>query len=396
VSRFEDYAQFVKLVRAEDGDWQSVPVTLKEQDAKLLLETRHRKAELDTIQGIMQFPLLVERDHQLVLLQNGYDRQSGLFITNPAPVAEVSLATAVQSLRALLDDYSFQSDGDFSRALASFLTPALKFGGFINGPIPIDVGEADESQAGKSFRQTLVPALYNHRMTILTVSRGGVGSLDERLYEALIRGKSFIQIDNVRGKLDSQVLESLVTAHGEFSSRAAFIRNTPVDCSKAMLFVSSNGFMTTPDLANRSSIIRLRRQPGHIWRTYAGLDLRQHIQAHLADYQGAVMAVIRQWHAQGKPRTEETRHSFQDWCQILDWIVQNVLMEAPLLDGHESAKLRCTNPHLSFIRQVALAVEATGRLETPFSASNIVELCEQQDIQIPGLRATNTKMLRPN
>ena len=122
-------------------------------------------------------------------LQNGFDCESGLFIASEVDVAEMSADEGAARLKDLLADYQFQSPGDFSRALASFLTPALKFGGFINGPIPIDVGEADDSQAGKSFRQTLVPALYNHSMSIVTVPNRGVGSLDESISQALIRGK---------------------------------------------------------------------------------------------------------------------------------------------------------------------------------------------------------------
>ncbi len=386
VSRFEDYARFGRLQRREEGEPQFAPATLTEKMAKLLLETRQRRTELDTIRGVLQFPLQVERDGQLVTLQQGFDCESGLFIASSEPVVEMSAADGAGLLKDLLADYQFQSDGDLSRALASFLTPALKFGGFIDGPIPIEVAEADDSQAGKSYRQTLVPALYNHKMTVLAVPHRGVGSLDESIDQAMIRGKPFIQIDNLRGKLDSQKLEALVTANGEFNARAAYTPNASVDASKVMFFVSSNGFEATRDLANRSFIIRQRKRPGHIWRTFDGRNLRQHIEAHLPQCQGAVMAVIREWHAQGKRRTGITEHSFQDWAQPLDWMVTQQMHEAPLLQGHAEAKVRVTNPHLSFLRQLFLRMEANNRLGTPITASRIVELCEQETITIPGLR----------
>lgn len=386
VSRFEDYARFVRVVRREGGEQESVPVAMTEQTTKLLLESRQRKEELDSIRGVLQFPLVVQRSGQLVCLQRGFDSETGLFIASADPVVEMTAQRGAQRLKDLLEDYQFQSPGDRSRALASFLTPALKFGGFIGGPIPIDVAEADDSQAGKSYRQTLVPALYNHKMSVLAVPKKGVGSLDEGICQALIRGKPFVQIDNLRGKLDSQLLESLVTANGEFNARAAYTTNTVVDASKTMFFVSSNGFEATTDLANRSSIIRQRKRPGHIWRNFNGRNLREHIEANLPIYQGAVLAIIREWHTRGRLRTSVTDHAFQDWAQILDWIVRNVLEEAPLLDGLAEAKGRVTNPQRSFLRQVLLKLESGGRLGTPVSATNIVELCEQESIAIPGLR----------
>lgn len=391
VSRFEDYARFGRITRRDDGEPAFIPTPLTEKTAKLLLETKHRREGLDTIKGVLQFPLLVEREGRLVPLPQGFDPVSGLFIASAEAPVEMSAAEGTARLRDLLADYQFQTEGDLSRALASFLTPALKFGGFIDGPIPIDVAEADDSQAGKSYRQTLVPALYNHKMVVLAVTKKGVGSLDESIDQALIRGKPFIQIDNLRGKLDSQKLEALVTANGEFNARAAYTPNASVDVSKVMFFVSSNGFEATRDLANRSSIIRQRKRPGHLWRSFDGRNLREHIETHLPVYQGAVWAILREWQAQGKLRTTITGHSFQDWAQILDWILQHILGAAPLLAGLEEAKNRVANPHLSFLRQVCLRLEANNRLNTPVSATNLVELCEQESIGIPGLRHDATE-----
>jgi len=297
----------------------------------------------------------------------------------------------VRLLVDLLNDYEFLSEGDRSRAVASFLTPALKFSGFINGPIPIDVAEADDSQAGKSFRQTLVPALYNHQMAIVTTTSRGVGSIDESIDGQLIKGSPFIQIDNLRGKLNSQRLESIITASGEYSARAAYTRNTTVDTSKFMFFISSNGFEATIDLANRSSIIRQRRRPGHQWRTFEGRNLRDHIRANLPRYQGAVVAVVRAWHQQGKRQTATTAHSFQSWAQILDWIVQNLFRLAPLLDGMSAAQARVTSPQLSFLRQVVLRWVAMPRHTDTLTATMIFTFCDDEGIEIPGLRATNNE-----
>lgn len=391
VSRFEDHARFILVRPGPQGEPISIPTSLSEQQARLLLESRHRRQLLPTIRGLLKFPLLVERNGELVALHPGFDCATGLFIESRAAVEEVPLAEAVGLLLDLLADYEFHSDGDRSRAVASFLTPALKFSGLIDGPIPIDVAEADDSQAGKSFRQTLVPALYNHAMAILATSSRGVGSIDEAMDAQLIKGSPFIQIDNLRGKLVSQRLESIITANGEYIARAAYTANTTVDTAKVMFFISSNGFEATVDLANRASIIRQRKRPGHQWRTFAGRNLREHIKANLPRYQGAVAAVVREWHRQGKPRTDTTGHSFQSWAQPLDWIVQNLFRLPPLLNGLSEARDRAASPNLSFLRQIVLRWVASPRHTDSPTATMIVALCDEESIEIPGLRATNNE-----
>ena len=63
-----------------------------------------------------------------------------------------------------------------------------------------------------------------------------------------------------------------------------------------------------------------------------GMDVMAYVRGRYTYYLAGIYAVIRQWHAQGKPRTNENRHDFQEWCQVLDWIVQYVLGEAPLFE----------------------------------------------------------------
>ena len=49
-------------------------------------------------------------------------------------------------------------------------------------------------------------------MTCLVAKlKGGVGGFDESLAQQLINGRPFIQFDNVRGVIDSQYLEAILT-----------------------------------------------------------------------------------------------------------------------------------------------------------------------------------------
>jgi hypothetical protein len=85
------------------------------------------------------------------------------------------------------------------------------------------------------------------------------------------------------------------------------------------------------------------------------------------------------------PRTNENRHSFVDWAQINDWIVQNIFNEAPLLDGHEDAQNRVQDSALTFARLLAIEVSNRNQLGIPLTATEIFDICENADIPIPGL-----------
>jgi hypothetical protein len=205
----------------------------------------------------------------------------------------------------------------------------------------------------------------------------------------LVKGRVFIQFDNVRGKLDSQYLESFLTAEGTFPARIPYHGTITVDPSKFIVFISSNGFEATKDLTNRASIIRIRKKESFQFRTLQGKDLVQLVLEWQAILMGSVFAVVQEWYRQGQHKTNETRHDFREWCQVLDWIMQNIFHEAPLMDGHEAAKQRAANPNLSFVRVVAIKLNERNRLNQHTSASEIAEICLEEDIEIPGLGAEN-------
>ena len=109
---------------------------------------------------------------------------------------------------------------------------------------------------------------------MVTKKGGGVGSMEETFNDHLVKGRVFIQFDNVRGKLDSQYLESFLTADGPFSCRIPYHGSVSIDPSKFIVFISSNGFEATKDLANRASIIRIRKREGFQYRNLNGLNIR--------------------------------------------------------------------------------------------------------------------------
>jgi hypothetical protein len=357
------------------------PSKLPLDDAKAMMAATEARELLPSIASVVRCPVLAETaSGEVVILGQGYHEESGglLVVAGDTP-PQVPAAEAAEALRWLLEEFHFESEGDRSRAVAALVTPALRIGGFLRGNIPVDVAEADQSQAGKGYRHDMVAALYNEGCYLVTARNGGVGGVDESFAAALISGRPFIRLDNIRGRLDSQHLEAFLTSPGLFPARIPHRGEALIDPKRFLLQMSSNGLEATRDLANRASICRIRKRPGFQHRdTLAELQRRQPY------FLGAVFGLVAGWIGSGKPRSKDCRHDFRDWCQVLDWIVQKLAGCAPLMEGHEAAQERVSNPALSWLRAVALAVEAEKRLGAPLIASELVEVCELHAVAIPG------------
>ena len=379
-SDFEAVATLYKPSRSGGND----RTTCSESTAKLIAKAAAFTNALPPICVLTRCPVLILRGPNLVQV-SGYDRESGIFADGPA-TPEVSLDTARNLLAELIAGFRFASPSDRSRALSSLITPAIVFGGLIRGfRSPLDLGEADDSQTGKGYRNKITAALYGQSVRNVTQRHGGVGSLEESFSTALLRGANFIAIDNVRGKIDSPAFESFLT-EDYFSARSPHREAVEIDARRVVVMMTSNKAELTIDLANRSSCVRLLKQPqGYAFPAYPEGDILEHVRANRAQYLGAVFAVIRAWHAAGMLRSRESRHDFRIWAQSLDWIVQNLLGEAPLLDGHVETKSRMTNPSLGWLRDVALAVSKSGLAEQWLRTYQILDLLADSGVEVPGL-----------
>ena len=393
-SRVEQYASLEAERVGKNEAKVFKPSVMPKETAEALLDTIEARELLPSITGVVNCPVLRAVGCELRMLGRGYDSETGLLISGGQSPPEVPLAEAVCAIQRLFDEFDFPTEGDRSRAIASLLTPAFKLGGFIAGKVPADVAEADQSQAGKTYRQRVIAAIYNEILSIVVRRAGGVGSIDESFAQQLISGNPFIQIDNVRDKLDSQYLESFMTAKDTFPARVPHSCEITVNPEWFFVFLTSNGVNTTKDFANRSSIIRIRKRERFQFRQYDEGDLLAHVQANQNYLLGCVFAVIREWVRQGRQRTAETRHDFREWVQIMDWVIQHPFHGAPLMDGHAETQERISNPALTLLRTLALHVVDDGRLGVPLTATILAELCETYGVEIPGLKAVGDDAAR--
>jgi hypothetical protein len=392
-SRLEDdFRCFVW--REKDGESVLKPGRCPRQTAQVLLKSDAAFEHLPLITFLSAQPVYTVVDEEPRILYRGYhDVHGGIYVSHrETPIHLPELHEAVDLILSVLKDYDFVTTSDKSRAIASFISPALRTGKFLgDADFPIDIAEANESQGGKTYRLKLICAAYGETPYVIANRQGGVGSIDESISSALVAGVPFILFENFRGRMNSQLVETCLRGTGIAPARIPHRGEVQVSTTHINWQLSSNGLEATRDFVNRAIVNRISKRPhGYNFARYPEGDILAHIKANQGEYLGAIFRVIREWFERGCPRTEENRHDFTEWSQSLDWIVQHIFGLPPLLDGHAEEVLRISDPALSWLRHVAIAVEKDGRLEEGLLASEIVDICQGHGIEFPNKTYTSS------
>ena len=272
-SLVEDYGSLHGLrVGPHNESLWKIPAVMSIDKAEAILQS-HKKALLPKLSLIPQAPVLVVNSQgEPEVLTSGYHPEcGGLYIRSRAKLQqEMPYSEAVNLILFLLEDFSFVSPSDKSRAFAAIIAPALRIGRILNCHFPLFAVEADESQAGKGFLLELIHSVYNERVALVLNRKGGVGSLDEEISRVLLAGKPFIQLDNIRDLISSEFFEGIMTC--EFGSTVAArvpyrgrARSTPISTSSSspptapssrltwLIARSSSGFSSAKTTHSRNS-----------------------------------------------------------------------------------------------------------------------------------------------
>jgi len=215
-SRLETYFTLRSYVSLRGGGIALKKKICSQDNAKALLATEAALNQLPAIQAVVNSPVFAEDEKgKLTVLNQGYYRcNGGIYVLRKREINTViKVDEAVKALLAIVKDFSFLAESDKSRCIAGFISPALRFGRLLDADFPLDLCEADQSQTGKSFRMKVISRVYGERPFVITLSseaKKGVGSLDESLSEALLSGAPFIALDNLRGEISNQLLESAI------------------------------------------------------------------------------------------------------------------------------------------------------------------------------------------
>jgi hypothetical protein len=194
-------------------------------------------------------------------------------------------------------------------------------------------------------------------------------------------------VDNVRGFLDSKIMESYLRGTGQVSVRIPHHATVVVDAGTSLLQMTSNALLAKPDLINRSVLINIRKNPPDFEPVLPwGPDQIAYINANQDLYLSAIIRVLSEWIRRGKPGTAERRHSFREWTQALDWAVQKLFDRAALMDDHTELQATAASEDRGFLRQWGLFISRKKRHGISYRASDIHLHSREGGFSIPRSR----------
>lgn len=137
-SRIEKHAKVMAFRAGPHGKQLLTP------NARCSLDTSRAWLESDArtllppIVAIHNCPMLIEDGGHTHILGRGYhNKLGGLLVTGGEMPRQMELPEAKAVLLSIIEEFDFATEADKSRAIASLLTPALKFSGALDTHTPL-------------------------------------------------------------------------------------------------------------------------------------------------------------------------------------------------------------------------------------------------------------------
>ncbi len=350
------------------------------------------------LRGVVACPTL--RADGSLMLAPGFDVASGFYLNHgltirvpEMPTREEALA-ALDSLADLLSGFAFVEPVDCSVALALILTavarPALDAAPLYSTTAPV-------RGSGKSTLMDIAAVIVTGRRSAVLSATADRNELEKRLVGCLLSGDCIINLDNVNGVLQSDLLCQATTAEA--------VKVRPLGASdqaeipnSALWACNGNNITVASDLARRTLLCRLDPGMERPEERVFAFDPVNRAKEHRAEYVSAALTVLRAYHVAGRPGLDlHPFGSFERWSGL----VRSALVWLGAVDPCESREaVMEDDPEAAMLKTfIAAWVERFGR--TSRTVKEIVRASEEDDSALAEVlhdiagegRTINTKRL---
>lgn len=218
-------------------------------------------------------------------------------------------------------DFPFESKADWANFVGFMLTPILRPSLRL---APAHYISAGAKGLGKSFVSDGVAGrILLGRSIGATQVPKSEDEVRKLLYAIVTTGASLIQLDNLPGRLDSASLASFLTSES-LTDRGVFAKGVArLEHATSIVLNGANNEMTD-ELARRCVPIRL-------WSPYPDQskrppfqfpDIAQTVSERRPQLLGALVGAVQGWIEAGRPLSEKSMPSYEDWTRHVGGIVE--------------------------------------------------------------------------
>lgn len=356
--------------------------------------------ELPEIEEINPIRLPTCKDGKIVMQAEGYDATRKTFSFGGGVVLDetLTLEQATDYLRELLVEFPFadwveieradeDGGGKIRQSRSQAVQVAAMLSQFAKGLLPRDqlrmgvIWNANSPRSGKTLLAKIALAPVNGFVAIQSWNKEDV-ELRKVLEAEVIRGAPYILFDNVKGHMQSQVLEMLLTAP-YLSGRVLGVSKMFTAPNLATFYATGNDCTVSPDIGFRCLQCNLfveEAAPGDrkIKRVIDDVWLATEKNRHAI--LSALWAIVRSWAAAGcPPPSGSLRAGYQEWSRVIGGMVEfagfgDCLAENEIEADTENEDMRALVKHL-------LATDAEGlQRRQEFTFQQIVNVCHAQGL----------------
>jgi hypothetical protein len=292
--------------------------------------------------------------------------------------ADVAAAKALL-LDELLCDFPFVDAAARAHMLAALLLPFVRR--LIRGPTPIHLFEAPAEGSGKNLLVNLVSVI----VTGSAVTGGSIpedeDEVRKKIGAELASGRPLLVLDNAdtKKRLDSSAIASATTMWPEWSDRLLGHNKTFSVPNDVLWVLTGNNPRLSREIARRCVSVRIDPKLDRPWlrKDFRHPDLLDWTAAERPQLVRAVLVLVRNWLAQGRPRGTVRLGSFERWSETVGGILAAAGIEGFL--GNLEALYATADAEGSMWRAfVAAWWEEHG--ETPVRLADLLALCEKGDL----------------
>jgi hypothetical protein len=323
------------LIRAADWINEKRRAVKPTRDiAKDMLATPH--PNVAPLEAIVTAPVFTQSGDLIVT--PGYHKKAALFLdpealqgmdealqipTVPTPSDLASARTLI--LDELLGDFPFVAEADAAHAVGALLMPFVRR--MIQGPTPAHLIEAPTAGSGKSLLADCNSLIVTGETLPACSLPKDDDEIRRTLTAELLNGRPIILIDNLdntsrSGMLHSPTLAAILTltVWSDRIIRSSSKRDIP---NLGLWLFTGNNPRLSMELARRCVRIRLDPCDDRPWlrSDFRHSDLRSWVRTNRPDLVRALLVLIQNWIAEGRPPCRKTLGSFESWSSVIGGVL---------------------------------------------------------------------------
>jgi hypothetical protein len=237
-------------------------------------------------------------------------------------VVSMGVEAAKEVLRDWLVDFCFEERFDYTNAVALILLPFVRR--MVSGPTPGHLIEASTPGSGKGLLAKILFLPFLNAPPDATPFAEAEEERRKSLMAALVAGRPVTLLDNLKGKVDSPVLEGILTSD-VWRDRLLGVTGTVYAANKTTWVFTGNNADLSLDMARRCLRIRLDQRverPYEASREYAHPDIEEWTRDNRGRIISAVVSLVQHWIEVGRPKPDKLLGSFEGWSRVVGGILQ--------------------------------------------------------------------------